>query len=105
MLGVEGIHRVSGRPYTNPLDAYTTQTRGGLKLHPASQTTESEVSEHNPMSLDIDGIDGIARRIAWAHWKVLNPADVCENSHHLWFCLGDLHREAYRKAALEVVSM
>jgi hypothetical protein len=55
---------------------------------------------HDPADIDI-----IARRIAWAHWKALNPADVCRDDLHLWECLGDHHRSAYRAAALEVASL
>lgn len=50
-------------------------------------------------------IEIIARRIAWAHWKKLNPNDVCRDDLHLWDCLDELHRDAYRAAALEMASM
>lgn len=52
-----------------------------------------------------DEIDNIARRIAWAHWKAIHPQDTCRDSLHLWECLGNRDRDAYRAAALEVALM
>ena len=50
-------------------------------------------------------IEMIARRIAWAHWKKLNPADAATDDLELWFALGKHHQDAYREAALAVASM
>lgn len=58
------------------------------------------MTEHDPAYIDI-----IARKIAWAHWKAMNPRDSCRDEWHLWGCLGEHHQSAYRAAALAVAEM
>lgn len=55
---------------------------------------------HDPADIDI-----IARRIAWAHWKVIYPHDVSRDELHLWDNLGKREHDAYRAAAISVASM
>lgn len=55
---------------------------------------------HDPADIDI-----IARRIAWAHWKVIYPRDASRDELHLWDNLGKREHDAYRAAALAVASM
>jgi hypothetical protein len=54
---------------------------------------------------DPDDIDIIARRIAWAHWKVIYPKDASRDELELWFSLGNRERDAYRAAAVATASM
>lgn len=54
---------------------------------------------------DSQDIDIIARRITWAHWKVIYPNDASLDEMDLWVHLGDRDRDGYRAAALAVASM
>jgi len=66
---------------------------------------EKEMEFSRRIARDKDIIEEIARTIAWAYWKAFNVRDRSKDEYELWECLGEHHREAYRKAALAVAAM